>query len=195
MNLDDIKKNWKEIDTSSTRSNLSAPDLKLLIEKRKKKNRIRMLVPEALIILLYLYLMMILIIFNHQFDSSILKALSWLDIVILICQVAVIYDTFRIFHNKMILSNAYHQTLELLESECEKLNSRYYLILGLNLIILLLCIILLPRIYSENPSIQQLFMATIVGVLILSYLSYRIYKYYKNLILQNNYLLKRLKTG
>ena len=193
MNLDDIKKNWKDIDNASMQSPLSAADIQLLIKKRNKKTRIKIFIPEVLMIFLHIYLIVILIVFNHQFDSLLFKALSWLSVLILIGQSALIYFTSRIFYDSIKMSNSYNQTLNHLGSECEKLNRRYSLILALNLVILLLCIVLLPRIYSENPSVQQSFIASIVGGIIISYFSYRIYRYYKNLILQNNYLINKLQ--
>ncbi len=193
MKLDDFKNNWKQLDELSTKSNINESEIQALVEKRDKKNRIKALMPELAMVLLYAYLIVFLTIFNYQFSSSFEKTLSWIAISTLLCQIGLIYFTARTFYKHMILHKSYSQTIDHLRIECEKLNKRYYLIIGLNLVILISCIILLPKIYSENPSFNQSLTAILIGVIILGLVSLKIYRYYKILILRNNYLMRKLK--
>jgi len=193
MNLDDIKKNWKEIDDLSKESNISDTEIQAMIQKRDRQNRIKVFIPEVIIILIYVYLIIMLILFNSQFSETLYKILSWISVLVLFLQIGLIYFTTRTFYKQMILPESYAQTIDHVIVECEKLNQAYYLILGLNFVILCLSIVLLPKVYSENPSFSQSLIAIAIGLIVLGFLSFKMYRYYKNLILRNNYLKRKLE--
>ena len=185
MNLDNLKNDWKNIDNLSTNSALMDQDVHQIIKFRNQKNRIKSFIPEAILLLLNGYIAIMLIIFNHQFDTQLHQILSGLNLLFLLAQSILIISTIRLFNKKLTVSATYLQTLTSLKKECKNLNQRYYGILGLYVLILPLSILLLPKIYSENLSLQQIFIAYSIGLVILSFLSIKIYRYYKNLILRN----------
>lgn len=192
MNFDDIKSNWNNINKPSEKSRLTSQEIESIIKIKNKSNHIKSSIPEILIILTNLYLIIFLLIFNDKYDSQFLKALSFLSIIVLICQSGLIYSTIRIFNNKLKLSATYHRTIQEVENECKKLSQHYYTILGLGLVILFSSIILLPKIYSEDLTIKQILITYSVSIILFGYLSFRIYKYYKQLILNNNYFKMNL---
>ena len=195
MNLEDLKKEWNNIGESSGGEMLSEKEIKNIISKRNRTTRIKGLIPESLFVLIYLYLIVFLAAFNSTFKLPSLRILTFICIGILVVQCFTIISTSRIFNRSSKLLGPYKNTILNLKEECEKLNKRYYLIIIFSAIILICCIILLPKVYTESPSLSQTLISTVIGLCILAFVKFKIYKFYKKLIKKNNRIKILLKDN
>ncbi len=186
MNIDDFKSDWKKMNQSDDLQHLSSESIQDLIKKRNSQDLFKSYLPEALFISINLYLVCFFIAFNNQLELDLYRGLSIFMIISLCVQSGLIYNTIRNFSKQLNLTDAYQHTIDHLKRECQQLNNRYYTILGLYMPILFLCIVLIPKIYSENLSLQSILITYAICIVIFAYLSLRIYRYYHRLITNNN---------
>ena len=192
MNLEELRSEWQNSSHQSEQKLLSEADIKDVIAKRNKKYKIKSFIPEAIFILSYLYLAFFLLMFNSHFENLIYRVLVFSSIIILICQSGLIYSTVKLFNKKLLLTDSYKASIDNMMAECKKLNRRYILILGFSLAIFMSCVILIPKVYSENLSRNQILVTYSLGIIALGYLKLKMYRYYKRLIENNNSFKKSL---
>ena len=192
MNIEDLKKDWNKLSEFHQDNQLSEAEIKKFISKRNKITWLKALIPESIFILINLYLVFFLLVFNNMYDMLSLRILAFFCIVILMSQCIVIISTISIFNKQTKLLESFQNTILNLKQECETLNKRYYLIIIFSAIILICCIILLPKVYNETLSTTQLIWSNIVGLSILAFVKFIIYKFYKKLIVKNNAIKKIL---
>ena len=185
MNLEDLKNDWESLNLRDY-SKLEDSDIQSIIKKRNKKNTLKAIVPEVIFMVIYLYLAIFLLIFNQQFSSHSYRVLLFVTVGILLFISGLIYSSIRLYNRNILLSESYNNSIKTLVQECKNLHQRYYIILGLSVVILISCVILIHKIYNEDPTLSQLLWSSFFGVLILGYLKFKLYVYYKRLIQNNN---------
>jgi len=154
MELDDLKNNWDKIDEHAEAS-MNKNQLLEITQSSYLKNVRRIFIPEIFISAFYLFLLFFFVAFNKMFDNQTLKILSYLAmLLLLVLPILSLMGVYR-FYQTGKLMNTYNETLSLFKKQCKQFINLQYLTTGLNMLLLLLCVILIPRIYSEELSNTQ----------------------------------------
>jgi len=190
MDLDQVKKNWNKIEEFSDSSSTIRKE-EVLRENNSKLPKFisRILRIEIVFSLIYLSIFFFFITFNKFFETPFLSVIFYLGVVLTLVLPIMNISSARQFYKSGELNKSYSETLVFFKEQCSRFVKFRYISLVLNLLLLLICIILIPRAYLENPSKNEIittFIITGIGALLLSRI---IWKYYDKQIKHSENLI------
>lgn len=194
MSLDELKDEWKNIDDPNAgQEKVHEDQMKQVELKGKSIHPLKLALPQLPFLFLYTYLLLSYIVFIRDFQGVGYKTLFVSGIILSVVVPVMAIRSLVQFYKEGELTDTYSNSLKLVEKQCERLKNTYYILLVLNILLLLVSVILMPKIYTEYLSHQTTAMAFIVGALIVCFVSYQLFKYYKRQIERNDAFLKTIQ--
>lgn len=185
-----MKIKWKQMDEELT--SLSDEQLREVTRKSYNMNLLKIAVPELFLTVLYLFLLIFFICFNHAYEERIYKVLGYIAMILLTALPVMSMLSVRMFYRLGDTMSSYRETLTLFKKQCERFNQQKYVLMALNIILVLLCVILIPKVYSEYLSSATTVKSFIVSALFAMFFFRRVWRFYGSQIRKNEELLKAI---
>lgn len=193
MDLDNIKNKWNKIsEFSEDNLPIDKEQLQKITRKNYSNSITKIALSEIIFSSVHLYLLVFFVCFNQYFETTIQQFLCYSAIGLAIVLPVLSLSNIYMFYKTGTLLDSYRDTLKQFKQQCERFKKLQYTIILLNILLLLICVILIPKVYSENLSNTQMTIAFIITCLLTVWLLFRIWKFYKKQIKRAEELLKNL---
>jgi hypothetical protein len=185
MDLDKLKATWKKRSSAKPEDDsLDEARLKKIMGKRYNYLFLKILLPELMVAAGYLFLIVFLVVFFHFFGEFWLQVLAVLAIGLLIAIPTLSLAAFFRYYQSGKPTMAVNDTLADLQKYGQFFLRTQYLLIVLNLCLMADLIALVPLVYSENLSTQQIITSIAVGACVVLLLSSLLWSYHKKKIRQ-----------
>jgi cation transport ATPase len=193
MDIDKLKTRWKKSSSPKLEdSSLDEATLKDIMGKRYNYLFLKILIPELMLAAVYLFLLVFLVVFFHFFSTFWLQVLAVLAISLLIgIPVLSLTAFFRYYHSGKP-TMAVGKALAELQKYGQFFLRTQYLLRVLHLFLMADLIALVPLVYSENLSTEQILVSLSVGAFVVLLLSTLIWRYHKKKIKRINEFVSRI---
>lgn len=191
--LDKFKEAWKQVAPSEEEEKAFAPSpLAPLASKSYYKTVVKIALPQIPITLLYGLGIVFFISFQHILPTATQQLLANVSIVLLVITLGLswysIYQFYKV--GKMTASPA--ATLQAFQKSNHSFQQLRRIILALQILLFALAVALVPLVYSEELTRQQIGISFAVGCLLVLAFAYKMKQYYHRQLERNEALLRQL---
>lgn len=194
MELEELKRTWKnwELQEEVTPS-LSKEKLILVIRKKYKLNFIKIFIPKLIMGGLHLFGALFLILFFSFFEQPLHIFMAAVAIFLFVAIPFLSFFAFvQYYQSGNVTVSLNHQITSFHRKGKQFIRLQYFLT-ALRVVLLSVCVVLFPLLYSENLSLGQILVSVVVGAMIILFLSHKMWLYYKKRILHIENLLESLQ--
>jgi len=181
MDIEQLKDKWKTIPDQGLQA-LNETTLRRITDRRYNSLLFQIALPEMFIAAGYLFLAVFLVAFFYTFQASWLKVSAIFAILLLIAIPVLRFIAYFRYYKSVRPTQPVHDTLAVIRKNGQRFMKTQYVLAVLNQLLLADLVFLIPLVYSEDLSMQQLIITIAVLSLIILFLSILIWRYHRKRI-------------